>query len=420
MGLESKNESIARLLATAPRGAKGRLWGMIGAVVVVIAAAVWFFSGNTEGETTYRTAEAYKGDLVATVSATGTLQPVNKVDVGSELSGTVASVEVDYNDRVTRGQVLARLDTELLTAKQVEARASLQSAKAKGQEAAATVTETRLALRRCEELAPRQMCSQSDLDKLRAAFERAQAAEVMAQAQAAQAQAMLTAQETNLRKAVIRAPIDGVVLGRSVEKGQTVAASFQTPVLFTLADDLARMELLVAVDEADIGQVRVGQSATFTVDAYPGRSFAAEVKQIRQAPKTVEGVVTYETVLSVDNGELLLMPGMTATADIVSTRLTDVLLIPNAALRFSPPAEESTKKKNSGGLFPGMGPPRVPKAAPRVKDPGGMQTVYALRNGAPAPVQVKAGVSDGRNTQVLAGELTPGTALIVDAVSKTK
>lgn len=409
--------SVASVLAAGPTRRRPLRW--LGAAVAVLLAGVagWLWLSGDGDVPRYRTAPATQGQLVVTVSATGTLQPLNRVDVGSELSGTIASVEVDFNDRVEAGQVLARLDREMLEARLVEARATLQAAAAKVKEAQATVTETRLSLKRCEDLVDRGMCTASDLDKLRGAFARAEAAEVMARAQAAQATAAVDAQETNLRKSVIRAPIGGIVLNRQVEKGQTVAASFQTPVLFTLADDLSRMELVVAVDEADIGQVRAGQTASFTVDAYPGRTFSAEVKQIRQAPKTVEGVVTYETVLSVANDDLVLMPGMTATADIVSAHLSDVLLVPNAALRFTPPVEEA---KRPGGMLAMRGPPRAAKTVQKTREPDGRQTVYTLREGVPTPVAIRTGASDGRNTQVLEGELTPGMLLITDTVSTPK
>jgi HlyD family secretion protein len=418
MALESGQEAIAKLLAAGRPRRVPRWWWIAGAfVLLAVVVVVWRGTGGNGKRPAWQTAEVHRGDLTSAVSATGTLQPVNKVDVGSELSGTIASVHADFNDRVKRGEVLARLDTEILEAREVEARAAVTSAKAKEQDAAATVTETRLALRRCEELAPRQMCAASDLDKLRAAHERALAAESVSKAQSAQAQALLTAQETNLRKAVIRAPIDGVVLARNVEKGQTVAASFQTPVLFTLADDLRRMELVVAVDEADIGQVRLNQEATFTVAAFPGRNFPAKVTQIRQSPKTVEGVVTYETVLLVNNGDLALLPGMTATADIVSAHLQDVLLVPNAALRFQPPVQTEAKKPSGSLLM--FSPPRSTQKA-KVKEPNGSgkQNVYMLREGVPVVVPITVGLSDGRNTQVLSGELAPGTAVVVDAAGK--
>ncbi|MCK9530776.1 MAG: efflux RND transporter periplasmic adaptor subunit [Gammaproteobacteria bacterium] len=410
----NNENTVAGILAAATVRRSRWRWPVVGVMVLAVAALTWWWLAGDAAAPSYRTAEVTRGELVVSVSATGTLQPLNSVDVGSELSGTIAKVEVDFNDRVEAGQVLARLDRELLDARLVEARATLRAAEAKVREAAATVTETRLALKRCEDLVVRQMCAQSDLDKARAAFERARAGEAMAKAQAAQARAAVDAQETNLRKSVIRAPMGGIVLNRQVEAGQTVAASFQTPVLFTLADDLARMELVVAVDEADIGQVRTGQSATFTVDAHPGRSFKAEVKQIRQAPKTVEGVVTYETVLSVSNDDLALMPGMTATADIVSTRLEDVLLVPNTALRFTPPVEVQTSRP----MF--MGAQRRAKIPPKAREPDGRQTIYILQDGAPVPVNIRPGASDGRNTQVLAGDLSPGAALVIDVLSKPK
>ncbi|MGE0079828.1 MAG: efflux RND transporter periplasmic adaptor subunit [Thiohalomonadaceae bacterium] len=414
----NNENSVAGVLAVGRARRRPLRWLAAVAAVLAVAASGWLWLGGDGDAPRYRTAPVTQGELVVIVSATGTLQPLNRVDVGSELSGTIASVEVDFNDRVEAGQVLARLDREMLQARLVEARATLQAAEAKVTEAQATVTESRLALKRCEDLVDRGMCTASDLDKLRGAFARAEAAEVMARAQAAQARAAVDAQETNLRKSVIRAPIGGIVLNRQVEKGQTVAASFQTPVLFTLADDLSRMELIVAVDEADIGQVRVGQAATFTVDAYPGRTFKAEVKQIRQAPKTVEGVVTYETVLSVANDDLVLMPGMTATADIVSARLADVLLVPNAALRFTPPVE--APRTSSGGMLSFRGPPRAAKTVQKTKAPDGRQTVHVLRDGAPVPVSIRTGATDGRNTQVLEGELTPGTELITDILSAPK
>lgn len=414
----NKENSVADVLAVGRKRRRPWRWLAAGVVTLAVAGAGWLWLTSGGDAPRYRTVPVAQGDLVVTVSATGTLQPLNKVDVGSELSGTIASVEVDFNDHVKPGQILAQLDREMLEARLVEARATLESAEAKVKEAQATVIENRLALKRCEDLVDRGMCTASELDKLRGAFARAEAAEVMARAQVAQARAALAAQETNLRKSVIRAPIGGIVLNRQVEKGQTVAASFQTPVLFTLAEDLSRMELIVAVDEADIGHVRAGQSATFTVDAFPGRVFQAEVKQIRQAPKTVDGVVTYETVLSVSNEDLLLMPGMTATADIVTSRFANVLLVPNAALRFTPPVD--APKRNSGSMLAFGGPPRLPPKTQRAKGPAGQQTVHVLRDGVPVPVSVRTGATDGRNTQVLEGELTPGMMVITDVVGARK
>jgi len=393
-------------------------WG----VPAVLLAILGLFLLNRGGGTpavTYKTIDVKTGQLVVTVTSTGTLQPVNQVDVGSELSGTIAKVEVDFNDRVVAGQVLARLDTEILQAHIAEARASLQSAKARIAEASATVTETRVNLERCKELLTQQMCSRSDLDKLQADYERAQANKSVAQSQVTMAEATVAVQETNLRKAVIRSPISGVVLDRKVEPGQTVAASFQTPVLFSIAEDLKKMELRVAVDEADVGQVRVEQPATFTVDAFPRRTFNATVTQIRQAPKTVEGVVTYETVLLVDNSDLALMPGMTATAAIIVNRFENALLIPNAALRFSPPPPANKQSGFSFSFFPRR-PPSAQQRPREVNGKGRSSQVWLLRDGAPVAIPITTGASDGQWTQVLSGEVRPGDALLTDVVSTAK
>jgi len=382
-------------------------------LLLLAGLAFWLLLPSQEtGEASYKTAEASRGRLIVTVSATGSLQPLNQVQVGSELSGTIAGVEVDYNDRVKQGDILARLDTTIQEARLGEARAALQSAQAKEMEAAATLNETRLNLKRCEELAPRGICAPSELDKTRATHERAKAGQSMAQAQAAQARAALNAQETNLYKAAIRAPISGIVLSRTVEPGQTVAASFQTPVLFTLAEDLARMELLVAVDEADIGQIRQDQSATFNVDAYPDRPFQARVAQIRHAPKTLEGVVTYETLLRVDNADLSLLPGMTATAEIQVKRIDDALLVPNAALRFTLPATIKQETSLVGALLPG---PRFPKGQ-RSREKADGKGIWVLSGGEARPVAVKTGASDGTLTEIIEGDLQPGAAVILDVV----
>ena len=288
-----------------------RLWWLIGAglVVLLIVAGYLLLRPTDTSALRFETAEVVQGDLTVTVTATGTVQPVNQVDVGSELSGTIEEVLVDFNDQVKRDQLLARLDTERLKAQVIEGRASLESARAKQEEAKATVVETRLRFERCQKLAARQLCTGEELDTARAGHLRAKAAEASARAQVAVAQAALEAHETNLAKAEIRSPVDGLVLRRQIEPGQTVAASLQAPVLFTLAEDLTHMELHVAVDEADVGKVAEGQAAIFTVDAYPERSFPASITQVRFAPQTLEGVVTYETILSVDNSDLSLRPG---------------------------------------------------------------------------------------------------------------
>jgi len=395
-----------------------RLRWLVSAIVVLLLAGsvlLWLLPGE-ESALRYETAVVERGDLTVTVTATGTLEPVNQVDVGSELSGIIKAVLVDFNDKVQRDQVLARLDTDRLQAQVLESRAALQSSEAKVREARATVQETRLAFERCEKLAERQLCATGDLDTARAAYARAQAAEASAQAQVAEARATLDGKQTELAKAEIRSPIDGLVLLRQIEPGQTVAASLQAPVLFTLAEDLAQMELHVAVDEADVGRIGEGQPAEFTVDAWPERSFPASITQVRFAPRTVEGVVTYETVLAVDNSDLALRPGMTATAVITVQELQDAVLLPNAALRFTLPGNGTEQPRRRGAF--GMIFPRPPMSQRRsnVQRNGGPR-VWVLRDGEPQAVAVKTGASDGRFTELKSGDIQPGERVVIDAVS---
>jgi len=418
--LNSQQEIGAVLGLGSESTGRRRLFWLIGAgVVLLLIVGIYLLLRPAAGVALrFETAEVLQGDLTVTVTATGTVQPVNQVDVGSELSGTIENVNVDFNDRVSRGQVLARLDTERLQAQVIEARASLESARAKHDEAKATVVEMRLRFERCQKLAARQLCTGEELDATRAGHARARAAEASTRAQVAVAQAALDAHETNLAKAEIRSPIDGLVLQRQIEPGQTVAASLQAPVLFTLAEDLAHMELHVAVDEADVGKVAEGQSALFTVDAYPERSFPARITQVRFAPQTLEGVVTYETLLLVDNSDLALRPGMTATAVITVQQLTDVILVPNAALRFTPPLSKTTQR-SGGGIFGAMF--RRP-AERRRSEAGGNagQKVWIVRDGQPTAVTVKTGASDGKFTELRGGEIQPGQQVIVDAISVKK
>lgn len=419
---ETSRGDIKSALNLHARSGRFGKWRWLGLAVLVVASAVYFiapFSGDGETAVSYKTAPVTRGDLTLTVTATGTLQPLNQVVVGSELSGTIASVEVDFNDEVTVGQVLARLDTTALKSRIAEGKASLQQAQAMVVENQATELEKRAALNRCKELAKKQLCSPNDLDTAEAAYARARAAVTSARAQVAMAQAILDGYETNLEKASIRSPINGIVLSRKVEPGQTVAASLQAPELFTLAEDLTRMELIVAVDEADIGQVRDGQQAVFNVDAYPDMSFMARISQIRHAPQTVEGVVSYETVLAVDNPEQQLLPGMTATAEITTRHIQDALLIPNAALRYSPPV---TVKQTQGGgsLFSRLFPrPGRRNSGPTVAE-GRERKVWVLHQGKPEAVSITIGASDGMMTEVIKGALEPEMPIITDSVTGSR
>jgi HlyD family secretion protein len=384
-------------------------------IAVLAAGAVvlggWWYAGQGP-VTRYATEPATRGKLTVIVTATGSVQPTNKVEVSSELSGTVRRVLVDYNSVVKQGDVLAELDTAKLKATVDSSRARLAAARAKVQEAEATLIETEQDLARKKLLASTQAGSRQAVDQAQAARDRAQAGLASARADVGVAEADLNLNETNLAKACICSPINGVVLTRNVDPGQTVASSFQAPVLFTIAEDLKQMELQVDVDEADVGKVKVGQTASFAVDAFPERRFPAAIRDIRYASETIQGVVTYKAVLEIDNSELLLRPGMTATAEIRVNEVADALLVPNAALRFTPPATGAASSRSFlERLMPGP-PRRFQRASPR-DETGPTRTVWLLRNGEPSPLRIEVGVSDGKRTEVRAGELRPGDALII-------
>ncbi|HRH89220.1 MAG TPA: efflux RND transporter periplasmic adaptor subunit, partial [Rubrivivax sp.] len=372
----------------------------------------------------YQTEPLQRGTLNVQVVANGTLAPTLTVNIGSELSGTVAKVLVDINDTVAKGQVLVELDTTKLRDQMARSRATLASAEAKVAQAAATLKEARANVARMEEvsrLSGGRVPSATEFDSARANGDRALADEAAARAAVADAKAALRVDETNLGKASIRSPIDGVVLTRSVDPGNAVAASLQAVTLFTIAADLRHMKLQVNVDEADVGQVRQGQSATFTVAAWANRNFPATITRVGFGSTIKENVVTYVAELSVANDELLLRPGMTATASIAAVQRQGVLLVPNAALRFTPAAAAATAKTASGSadvlskLMPG--PPRgAPKRAGTVEVKNTERQLWLLRDGAPLAVTVKAGLSDGRRTEV-SGDLHEGDAVIVDQLA---
>jgi HlyD family secretion protein len=385
-----------------------------------VSAVMAWQAARTTAPPRYRTQEAIRGSLTITVTATGTLQPTKSVDVSSELSGIVRSVEATHNARVQVGQILARLDTTKLEAQVLQYRAALDATRAKLLQTQATVAEARASLarlQRARELSGGKLPSQQELESAVATLARSDADEASAAAAVAQAKATLEMGETDLGKSVVRSPIAGVVLTRAVEPGQTVAASLQAPVLFTLAEDLAQMELHVYVDEADVGRVKEGQPATFTVDAYPGRAFQARIAQVRYNSKTVSGVVTYETVLSLDNADLSLRPGMTATAVIAVQKVENRVLVPNAALRFVPSTGQEEAAASSGGLLRRI-LPGPPPAAPKVAANGDttQSRVWVLRDGQLAAIPVTLGATDGIRTEIARGEVQPGMALVVDVI----
>ena len=364
------------------RGLSRRSWILIGLgiLALIILALVFLRKGPTAD---YVTQDVTRGPLSVTVSATGTLQPRDQVDVGAEVSGRIDALYVDYNDRVKKGEKLAKINTDQIEAQLAQSRASLATAQA-------TLTQTSQNFPRTMALAKSNAASKQDLDNARADMLRARANVNLAAAQ-------VRANETLLSKATIYSPIDGVVLDRKVSQGQTVVAAMTTPVLFTLASDLSQMELDVDIDEADVGQVHPGEKASFTVDAYPGRQFDATLVSIHSAPKTVQGVVTYQGVLLVSNPNGLLKPGMTATAQITASRLADALLIPNAALRFVP----TTGTTNA---------PPAPNAQ-------GQGRAWTVERGKLKPHDLKLGATDGHVTQVVKGDLAAGDAVVTDVKS---
>ncbi|THF67304.1 efflux RND transporter periplasmic adaptor subunit [Pseudothauera nasutitermitis] len=394
-----------------------RTWIAAALILLALLGLRFWLGAGTAGAPQYVTEEVTRGTLRLSINATGTLQPTRSVEIGSELSGTVARVLVDVNDRVKIGQVLVELDTAKLHDDVERARASLASAEASVAEAVATVQENRSTLARLEEVARLsggKVPSRTELDTARAALARAEAAETSARAAVVEAKATLATNETNLGKASIRSPIDGVVLARDVDPGNAVAASLQAVTLFTLAEDLSRLKLEVNVDEADIGQVATGQPANFTVSAWPNRRYPATVTRVDFGSTTTDNVVTYTTTLDVANEDLSLRPGMTASAIITATERENVILVPNMALRFTPVLPAASGGGGGRGLV-GSLLPRPPEQTVVPRSGGAdARQVWVLRNGQAVAVPVSTGLSDGRTTEIVSGELQPGERAIVD------
>ena len=404
-------DDIARTLASAGKGRGWRrlVWGL---VVVALAAGGWFYSqrGATVAVTTYDTEAVIRGTLTVTVTATGTVQPTTEVEISSELSGTLAEVAVDFNDPVVVGQVLARLDDTKLKAQLLNAGAALTAARARLVQAEATATETQANYLQQQELDQRGVTAKITIVAAKAALDRAAAAVDIARADLSLAEANLTLQQADSAKAEIRSPINGIVMNRTAEVGQTVASSLSAPVLFTLAEDLTRMELQVDIDEADIGKVAVGNQASFTVEAYQGRAFPAEITEVRFAPETTDGVVTYKAILSVENPDEALRPGMTATAAITVAEVPDALQVSNTALRYAPPQEAASGGSGRSGLLGLILPSRGGSDA---GTPTG-KSVWVLRGGAPVEVAISVGETDGRMTAVTSDDLAAGDLAITD------
>jgi HlyD family secretion protein len=396
-----------------------RRWLLLGVTLAALLAGSALLFGGGQGATgEFITEEAVPGNLLVTASASGTLQPTKSIDVGSEQSGTLATVLVQENDVVKKGQLLAELDTAKLKDSVDKSRAGLAAAEAAVKQKQATVAEARAALTRMKqvaELSGGKVPAKTELETAEATLQRAVADEASARADVAQARATLKTDETNLGKATIRSPVNGVVLTRKVEPGQTVAAQMTTPVLFVLAEDLSKMELQVKVDEADVANVRNGQKASFTVSAWPGRKFPATIQRVGLGSTTTDNVVTYKTILQVNNDDLALRPGMTATASIVTAERTDVLLVPNAALRFTPPTTSGKPQRSLvSRLLPGPPPDMAKKRPVAAAAKSDEARVWVLGEQGAQAVAVKTGVSNGRQTEILGGDLKAGMAVITD------
>ncbi len=451
---DTSAKSLEQLLghtASPPWWRRKAPW-ILAAVALATGAGLWWWQGQATARAAprYVTEPLAKGDLHLSVTANGKLQPTRTVSLGSELSGTVARVQVDVNDPVKKGQVLVELDTAKLQDQIAIARATRASAQASVLEAVAAVKEAQASLQRLEEvfrLSGGKVPAATEMDSARAALAKAQAAETSARASVASAQATLSTNETNLAKASIRSPIDGVILTRAVDPGVAVAASLQAVTLFTIAEDLRHLQLSVNVDEADVGQVAVGQASRFTVSAWPGRNFPATITRVAYGSTTTDNVVTYTTLMDVANEDLSLRPGMTATATISATERKAVLLVPNRALRFTPsvasgdasggasPGTAGTPGPGSSGTTPGSGSnsgsgssgllsklmPRPPGMSQNRKQAGtskgGIKQIWVLEQNQPKALSVQTGLSDGRVTEVQGEGLREGLAVIVEQSS---
>lgn len=410
-----------------------RKWLTILGLLLLAGGGYYFYKLKNPadtGEPKFETRSLERGNISIQITATGNLAPTNQVTVGSELSGTAAEVYVDTNDKVTKGQPLAKLDTSKLTQQTNAGQANLVAAQASVTQSEATVVEAEASYRRFEklhEISGGKTPSQAEMDTSLATVNRAKADLESAKASVAVADANLKNNERDLSKTIIRSPVDGVVLTRSLEVGQTVAASLSAPELFVIAEDLRKMDLVVTVAEADIGRVADGQSASFTVDAWPTRTFNATVKKVAFGSKTTNNVVTYDVELAVANDDLSLRPGMTATADISVAKQENVFLVPNVALRFDPASlqADTNSKEEKKTLVESLGPPkrfRTPSSPKRLnkgekgEKPQDTGTIYVLRNGKPEPIKVKTGLTDGRNTEVSSDELKEGAPIILTSI----
>jgi HlyD family secretion protein len=382
------------------------------AVVVVIGIALYFTLGNKGSEPQFKMEKITKGDLTTVITATGIMNAVTTVLVGTQVSGTIKTLHADFNSHVKKGQMIAQIDPALFQAQVEQARANLVTAKANLAKADVAVVDTQRTLERNRQLFAKNLIARSDQDTAETNYDSARAQVNANKAQVEQAAAALSTAETNLAYTRILSPVDGIVVSRNVDVGQTVAASFQTPTLFNIAQDLTKMQIDTNVAEADVGRIKVGQEVDFIVDAYPDTTFKGRVGQIRIAPITIQNVVTYDVVIVVDNQQLKLMPGMTANVSVIVEEKKDVLKVPNAALRFKP----ADRAKG--------GPADLTKGGPSAKAKGGTgekgPAVWIIENEKPKRIRVNVGISDGSYTELVSGGLKEGQEVIVESLTKPK
>jgi HlyD family secretion protein len=392
--------------------------------LVVLVLGFWRLRDGAK-ESPYVTTAVQKGDITQVVTATGSLSAVTTVQVGSQVSGTIAKLYADFNSKVKAGQVVAELDQDKFKAGVEQAKANLLSAQANVAKTKVSVEDARRTLERSKELRKRELIAQSELDAAQTAHDAALAQLQVSQAQVEQAKAALDQAAVDLAHTIIRSPVDGIVVSRNVDVGQTVAASLQAPVLFLIANDLSKMQVDSNVNEGDVGNVWVDQEVNFTVDAYPTRRFKGTVLQVRNAPIMVQNVVTYDAVVGVDNGDLLLKPGMTANLEFLVSRKNGVLRIPNAAIRFRPSAEKQQAQIAARQVTGTGGGSRETHRGAGERSGGeeGRQgrwvTVYVLRGQNPIPVKVRLGITDGAHTEVVEGEIKEGEQVVLTMSATT-
>lgn len=373
---------------------------IVSVIVVALVAGLFFYFNSNGKKSAYKTEEISRGEIKSIVTATGTVNAVTTVSVGTQVSGTIKKLFVDFNSPVNKGQLLAQIDPATFQGQVDQARANLLSAQANMERTAVSVIDARRTYERSRDLFGQHFIAKSEMDTAETNLHSAEAQHKVTQAQVGQAQAALKIAETNLQYTNITSPVNGIVISRSVDVGQTVAASFQTPTLFSIAQDLTKMQINTSVDEADIGMVQAGQDASFTVDAYPDTPFTGKVSVVRNAPITVSNVVTYDVIINVENPQLKLKPGMTANVSITIETRSDALRIPNAAMRFKPadiPQNNFSRKQGRNEL-----------------------TVWILEKDTPRPARITTGIGDGSYTEVVSGELKEGQQIITESLSVKK